>query len=172
MYVGYIHPLGPNMAYFCSTVSRFRDSGHLGSCDFEVTYKGQINFRQQIWSVCSLHTLWAQICLIFALRPAVSKMAATLKAVTLKWPRKVKSTSDSRFGLYVVNIHPVGPNLAYFCSTASRFRNSGHLGSRDLEVTLKGQIDLRQLIWSVCSLHIPSGPKFDLSLLYGQPFPR
>jgi hypothetical protein len=54
-YTCYIHPQGPNFAYFCSTTSRFRDKWHFMMCDLEMTLKGQMKLRSTKQLLYMLH---------------------------------------------------------------------------------------------------------------------
>jgi hypothetical protein len=114
----------------------------------------------------------AQISLILALRQAVSEISDILWCATLKLPWKVKCDSGPLDGQYTCYLCPQDPNFAYFRSMASRFRDKWHFVMRDLEMTLKGQMWLGSTRQSVHMLHVPTGPKFCLFLLYDKRFPR
>ena len=147
LHTSYLYPVGQNFHPFCSTTSRFQDSTYVHMRDLESLWGDleRSNWLETTIMVYILHTytLWVQNLIRFALRPVVSEIAHMFTCMTLRWPWKVKLTWDSNNGLHTSYLYPVGPNFHPFCSTTSRFRDSANVHMRDLEVTLKGQIDFR-----------------------------
>ena len=138
----------PNLAYFRSTTSGFRDRGHFDMRDLEVTL-GDLEWSYEILDsidplyVC-IYTLWVPNLAYFRSTTSgfrerghfdMRDLEVTLG--DLEWSNEILDSIDP---LYVWTYTLRVPNLAYFCSTTSGFQDRGHFDIRDLEVTLNGQM--------------------------------
>ncbi len=126
--------------------------------------------RSNIPHICITSIPGSQISLGFALRPAVFEIRSFWDKCT-EWPQSDGEPCKVKYIPFVLLVHTRVPNFSPFCSTTSRFWDTGNFETMH-RITPKWPWTLQGQVYPIYVLPVSLSPKFQSTLLCDQPFSR